>query len=167
MNNKYLTQRLQALSITEEDNTCQGFSTFSAHPYYIVKDEYYNLTNKELERFRPSPFDNILFSYSTIWGKRIFYRTKTSKWQKTVERIRYNEKNRYEFWDRDTNKIKRLHKYHTQKGGKAFAFFNGLYAYYIKPLQAQGYAETQIIEQLRPTFRRIIITEGEFKAFAG
>ena len=135
MNGNYLTQRLAAIGITEAANTCQGFQTFGSYHYPIVNDEYYNLTNEQKERLKPSPFDNILFTYSDIWGQKVYYKSKEAKWTKTVQRIRYHEENRFEFWDQATGNIKRSPKYHTARGGKVSAFFNGLYAYYIKPLQ--------------------------------
>ena len=166
-NGNYLNQRLKNLNITQADNNCQGFQTFTSYHYRILKDEYYNLTNKEKERLYKSPFDNILFTYSDIWGERIFYKAKGVKWTKTVERIRYHENNRFDKWNAEKGILERSAKYHTAKGGKVAAFFNGIYAYYIKPLQEQGLTQEQIIQQLRPTFQKIVITEGEFKAFKG
>ena len=166
-NGNYLNQRLQTLNIQDQDNQCQGFQTFTSYHYRILKDEYYNLTNQEKERLYKSPFDNILFTYSDILGERIFYKAKGVKWTKTVERIRYHEQNRWDNWDEESQQFKRSPKYHTAKGGKIAAFFNGIYTYYIKPLQEQGLTQEQIIQKLQPTFQKIVITEGEFKAFKG
>jgi len=121
MNGNYLSKRLSDTGIA-----CDGFNTFESHYYCIRLVEYYKLTNKEIEELKKTPFDNILFRYSTIFGK-----------------------------------------YHRAKGDKIFPFFNGIYTYFIKPLLANGHTKVQIIEELKSTFRKKVLTEGEFKALVG
>lgn len=160
---KYLNQRLTALGITDIDNKCKGFNTFESHCYSIFVDEYYNLTNKEREELRTTPFDNILISYSTIWGFKKTYHLKGVKWYKNAERIRYNENNRFDVWNPHKNKQERSPKYRTTKGGKNVPFFNGLYSFFIKPLKDKGLSQEQIIQQLRPTFKKWSLPKENLK----
>lgn len=163
----FLRERLKAPDITHTENLCNGFSTFESHYYYYLVNEYYNLSNEKKDNLRPSNFDNILINYSTIWGKQIIYTPTGNEWSVTAHRIRYNENNRFTFFDDSKQKNVLSPKYRTAKGGANFPFLNGIYAYYIKPLLEKGFTKQEVIEQLKPTFQKIAITEGEFKAFIG
>lgn len=163
----YLVKRFSVPDITDAENRCNGFNTFESHYYYHLKDEYYNLTNEQRANIRPFIYDNILFTYSSIWGKQLFDDTGANEWTRNVQRIRYNENNRFEFFDDSKQKNVLSPKYRTAKGGANFPFLNGIYAYYVKPLLEKGFTKQQAIEKLKPTFKKIAITEGEFKAFIG
>lgn len=165
----YTQSRLAELGISADENTCHSFKTFDSYYLFHLNSELYGKSKRERERLYAfaSPYDNILISYSTIWGRVLSYTPKGNQWDVATQRIRYHEKNRFENPNQITGKVDKLPKYRSSKNSENKPFFNGIYAYFVKPLLAQGKEKEEILSLLKPIFKKVIITEGEFKAFAG
>ena len=156
----YLISRLEPLCITENENRCNGFQTFESYYLPVLDAEMWNMSEQERARFSPMPYDNILITYSTLWGNKLSYKPKGQKWTVLSQRIRYNENNRFQIYNNSKRKTELSAKYRSAKGSENKPFFNGLFTYYIKPLLKKGYSKAEIIEILQPKFKKIAITEG-------
>lgn len=166
-NGPYLISRLKPPRITDNENRCNGFQTFESYYMPVLDAEMWNMSEQERARFRPMPYDNILITYSTLWGNKLSYKPKGQKWTILSQRIRYNDDNRFPIFNDSKRKTELSAKYRSAKGSKNKPFFNGLFSYYIKPLLKKGHSKAEVIEILKPKFKKIAITEGEFKAFIG
>lgn len=150
-------------------------------PYYFNRtdSELRNLSNADQERILSHPQDaaNILIRFSDVWGNQLLENPSTTsqsqytenygetngkKWSVPVVRLRINQRNRYLQSDGKLSP-----KYRSPKGSKVHIFLNGIFAYFVEPLLKQGLSRAEIIERLQPVFKKIVITEGEFKAFVG
>lgn len=180
MKNIYTHNRLRSYGIGEQENQLpKGKATFLPRYFNLTDNEIRNLSNDKQTRIldRPQSIDNIEISFSDAWGDLVRenpYTASTSqhsedygeisngkKWSIPVTRLRIHDKNRYIQKDGKLSP-----KYRSPAGSSTHIFFNGIYTYFVKPLIEQRLSRAAIVAQLMPTFSKIIVTEGEFKAFA-
>jgi len=174
----YLAKRLKVPDITDSENRCKGFITFKPYYYSALSRDFKELSSDKKDKhhryadYRKSiNEDNILISYCDLFGFFISEgRTILGDWHngyepegtpQTFSRLRAHPS--HLFIDKDG----KTYKYKTARKAGNYPFINGIYAYYIKPLLNKGLTKQQAIEKLKPTFQKIAITEGEFKAFIG
>ena len=87
----------------------------------------WNMSAQERSKFRPMPYDNILITYSSLWGNKLSYKPKGQKWTVLSQRIRYNENNRFQIYNESKRKTELSAKYRSAKGSENKPFFNGLF----------------------------------------
>lgn len=183
----YTQQRLRELGISKTENQLtNGQASFQAYYYNRTEDEVRYLSQKEIDLHlaQKRKHDNILIRYANIWGEPLRHRSNSNceltgniyyqepdhqtngrKWATPVLRLRIHEKNRYPIKNIAEDCWKISPKYRTPKNSRIDIFFNGIYQYYIRPLQQKGFDKNLIIQKVKRLFQKICITEGEFKAY--